>query len=351
VKQVVGLAAGALFAFFAPPASADKVVAHATAPSFANLPAGHVAPPPRNSPKLVAGREAVAGFVVVPPPPEQQQRMARYGEGYNAAYLFPDPERARQFLNSRSVDRTPGVCFTEADPNAMSDDDDSNGSPPSQSAAEWSPSATSQTTFQWRGGDGQAAVHAVHSEAFVLEGEGRGSLRIVDAWVDPRTRGVRLIGRSTLPLVRIFSGPNGLELYAARDGTAAQVVVRAGGGGGPDDPARAELLNLAAILPDGSVTSSDCGHMRFMLRPSPGDAQMATLQSVAFLRPFGSEAAPSPLAASVEQTATPPQDVRRRLFQLSVSASQSTVDPRPVLSIAIAWLGRAQRDGEVSVQE
>jgi hypothetical protein len=300
------------------------------------------------APKLVEGRESVGGFVVVPPPPAQQQRMARFGEGYHAAYLFADAERAKQFLNSRSVDRTPGVCFTEADPQAMSDEDEAEGPARSQSAAEWSPSSTSQTTFQWRGGDGQAAVHAVHSEAFVSEGEGRGSLRIVDAWVDPRTRGVRLIGRSTLPLSRIFSGPNGLELYAAHDGTAVQIVVRASGGDGPNDPARADLLNLAAVLPDGTVTGSDCGHVRFTLRPSPGDAQMATLQSVASLSPLVAGGVSPQPSASVEQAAKPAQEARRRPFQLSVSASQSTSDPRPVLSIAIAWLGREQRgDDEV----
>jgi hypothetical protein len=187
-------------------------------------------------------------------------------------------------------------------------------------------------------------VRAVHSESFVSDGEGRGSLRIVDAWVDPRTQGVRLIGRSTLPLARVFAGPNGLELYAARDGAAVQVVVRAGGRGGPRDGERdPSLLNLAAILPDGNVATSDCGHVRFALKASPGDAQMATLQSFALLRPLGAEA---PISPSTEQGTKPAEEIRRRPFQLSVSASQSTVDPRPVLSLAVAWVGREQRDGE-----
>jgi hypothetical protein len=153
---------------------------------------------------------------------------------------------------------------------------------------------------------------------------------------------VRLIGRSTLHLARIFAGPNGLELYAARDGSAVQVVVRAGGregsGGAGPDPS---LLNLAAVLPDGNLATSDCGHVRFALRATPGDAQMATLQSFALLHPVRADALASPSAG---RGAKPAQEISRRPFQLSVSASQSTVDPRPVLSVAIAWAGREQRD-------
>ena len=62
-------------------------------------------------------------------------------------------------------------------------------------------------------------VHAVHAERFVPGADGHASLSIVDAWVDARTRGARAYARSTLPLARVFVGPNGLECGGPRRAT------------------------------------------------------------------------------------------------------------------------------------
>jgi hypothetical protein len=295
----------------------------------------------KSAPDLVKASERVAGFVIVPPPAEQQKQIVRYGQDYGFAYLFPDAERARQYRASRPVDAPPNVCFSEAGPDASGEDEDGADGAPSTPA--WSSSGTSQTTLQWRASDPRTAVHAMHSEVFVAESDGRASLRIVDAWVDPRTRGARLIGRSTLPLSRIYTGPNGLELYAARDGSAVQVVVRAAGraDGSVVSALERSARNLTMILPDGNVAGTDCGHVRIALKPSPGSAQMAILQSVAFLHPLATPGAP----VVDEPKLQAPESFRRRPFQLSVSASQSTTDPRPVLSVAAAWIGRELRDG------
>jgi hypothetical protein len=330
-----------------PPSPADAIVAEASAmPPFASLPEGHVAPPPppppaKPAPNLVGGSEHVAGFFVVPPAPEQQKQIARSGQDYGLAYLFGDAERAKMFRMSRSVNTPADVCFSEAESSARGDDEDgADAAPP---APAWSSSGTSASTLQWRASEPQTAVRAIHSETLVAEAEGRASLRIVDAWVDPRTRGARLIGRSTLPLARIYAGPNGLELYAARDGSNVQIVVRTAGnadGSVLSTLARAER-SLTMVLPDGNVAGTDCGHVRVMLKPSPGIAQMVTLQSVAFLHRTVTPGAP----VVDEPKAETPDQVRRRPFQLAVSASQSTTDPRPVLSVAAAWIGRDLRDG------
>jgi hypothetical protein len=185
----------------------------------------------------------------------------------------------------------------------------------------------------------------VHAERFVAGESGRASLAIADAWVDVRTRGVKLIDRSTLPLSRVFVGPNGLEVYAARDGAALQVVLRA-----PDHPTddaalagqiRAQLRNLSAVLPGRGGGTSDCGHLRFALRAPAGVGQMATLQSVAFLPPTDGDTPSPPDGESDDARASRElQAMRQRPFQLSVSATSTTTDPSPIVSIALGWTGR-----------
>src|SRR5258708_33309837 len=80
----------------------------------------------------------------------------------------------------------------------------------------------------------ESSVHVVHRERFIRGGQGGASLEVADAWVDGRTGGVRLIGRSTLPLARMFVGPNGVEVYGARSGDTLEVVLRAGSGESED---------------------------------------------------------------------------------------------------------------------
>jgi hypothetical protein len=191
------------------------------------------------------------------------------------------------------------------------------------------------------GGD----VRTVHAERFVAGEGGRASLALADAWVDIRTRGVKLIDRSTLPLSRVFVGPNGLEVYAARDGATLQVVLHA-----PDRPVddaalaaqlRAQLRSMSAVLPERSAGSSDCGHLRLTLRASAGAGQMATLQSIAFLPPLDGDTPPAPEGESDDARASRElQAMRQRPFQLSVSATSTTTDASPVVSIALGWTGR-----------
>jgi hypothetical protein len=193
-------------------------------------------------------------------------------------------------------------------------------------------------------------VHAVHSERFVAGTEGHASLEIADAWFDVRTRGVRLVGRSTLPLLRVFVGPNGLEVYAARDGEAVQVVLHTADKPA-DDAALAEQLrprlrNLFVTLPDRNSGNADCGHLRLTLRAPAGIGQMATLQSAAFLPPVDGDSGEVPDDESDQARGSRLfQAMRQRAYQLSVSATSSSTDKSPVLSIALGWIGRERTGG------
>ncbi|HEY1692578.1 MAG TPA: hypothetical protein VGG39_10480 [Polyangiaceae bacterium] len=197
------------------------------------------------------------------------------------------------------------------------------------------------------GGDGD--VHAVHAERFVPGADGHASLTIVDAWVDARTRGVRVYGRSTLPLARVFAGPNDLEVYAARDGERVQVVYRSPFDADDDSALsallRTRLRSLSATGPDQSGANSDCGHLRVVLHPRPGGGEMTTLAANAFLPPLG-EPPPPPDGETPEQRANRLLGLmRQRPFQLSVSATAVGADPHPLLSMAVGWTGRETADG------
>jgi hypothetical protein len=192
------------------------------------------------------------------------------------------------------------------------------------------------------------SVRPVHAERLVEGTDGHASLESTDVWLDARTRGVRLIARSQLPLARVFVGPNDLAVYAARDGAKVVVVVRAQRNPVPGavDSFASELGSLAATLPGNATGMSDCGHLRFELQAEAGRGEMATLQSAALLSPLegdgvvvpdGVEPSPAELAALRLQA------MRRRSFQLSVSVSRTTSDPEPVLSVGVGWIARERR--------
>jgi hypothetical protein len=192
-------------------------------------------------------------------------------------------------------------------------------------------------------------VHAVRSQRLDVGQDGHATLSMTDAWVDARTHGVRLIGRTTLPLLRVFVGPNGLEVYAARDESVLRVVLRASDRPAPDfalaEQLRLRLRSMAVLLPDGSSGNSDCGLVAFALHAAPGGGEMATLRSIAFLpsldRDAGGPEGESEEASAQRQLGA----MRQRPFALSVSATASTSDVNPVVSVALGWTGR-ERTGD-----
>jgi len=331
-------------------------------PSFLSLPEGRVPPPPDTKPPThLAASEKVDGFNPTGLPPEQLEQMRAARQDTRVTYLFSDETQVKEFKSSRGgrdgkIDAclTDGGDITSLTRNQNEGDEDAEAEPRA-----WPSNFQSMLAFQFElnpnaqtgrglkrsrrrsGGD----MHVVHSERFVAGQDGSASLAITDAWFDVRTRGARLVGRSTLPLSRVFVGPNGLEVYAARDGEALEVVFHA-----PDklseddalsDQLRPRVRNLNVALPDRSGANGDCGHVRFTLRPSAGSGQMATLQATAFLPPLDGVLEPAPEGETSDARGSRLlQAMRQRPFQLSVSATSTSVDPRPVVSIALGWVGR-----------
>lgn len=351
-----------------PPATRTGV-----APSFASLPEGHVPPlPDATPPAHIPARQKDAAFVGAPMPPDQlkQLRTARQDIGFS--YLFPGEAEAKAFKASHgNRDDKGDACLVDGG-NAetlksgrpAADDDDA--APPEP--RDWPSNYTGMLSFQFEtspapgsprvvvrskrrrvtssGGD----VHAVHSERFVAGQDGRASLELADAWFDMRTRGARVYGRATLPLTRVFAGPNGLEVYAARDGGAVQLVLHA-----PDHPSgdaalaeqlRQRLRSMTFTLPDHNGGNGDCGHVRVTLRALPGAGEMATLQSTAFLPPLEGDQGAVPEGESEDARGSRLLGLmRQRPFQLSMSATASSADEAPVVSIALGWIGREHTGG------
>jgi hypothetical protein len=363
------LLAGAVAVIAVPAAGAEPPPAAKTGavPSFATLPEGHVADlPSATPPRRVAANEKITGFVTATMPSEQARQMRLARQDVAFSYLFADEEQAKAFAQSHgNQEGKTDACLidggnAEALKSLHGDADD-------DGPHEWQSSYSSMLSFQFETTPGASGatvvrskrrmrsspggdVHAVHSERFVAGADGHASLEITDAWFDARTRGVKLLGRSTLPLQRVFVGPNGLEVYAARDGEAVQVVLHT-----PDRPSddaalaeqlRARLRNLFVTLPDRNSGNADCGHLRITLRAPAGIGQMATLQSSAFLPPVDGDSGEAPDDESEQARGSRLfQAMRQRPYQLTVSATASSTDRSPVVSIALGWIGRERTGG------
>lgn len=369
-RRASPIAAGAfLVAMLAPPGvrAADTPPAANTGatPSFETLPEGHVAGlPTAVPPGRIAASEKVPGFFPTAMPAGQAKQFRLARENVSLSYLFPDEDRARTFARSGgNQDDHADACLVDGGTAEELKNALGNGDEPH----DWSTSYASFLSYQFetvpargqshvvrsrrfarssRGGE----VHAVHSEHFVEGTDGHASLEIADAWFDARTRGARLLGRSTLPLSRVFVGPNGLEVYAARDGDSLQIVFHAPahpeGDSALASELRSRLRSMSVSVPDRNGGNADCGHLRVPLRAPAGVGEMATLQSTAFLPPVDGDFGEVPDGETDQARGSRMlQAMRQRPFQLSVSATTSSVDRSPVVSIALGWTGRERVGG------
>ncbi len=78
---------------------------------------------------------------------------------------------------------------------------------------------------------------------------------------------------------------------------------------------------------------SDCGFLRATLPVEPDSAEMLTITTFA-ITGF-TDRAPGP-AGPTER----PRTAKKRALLVHASATRSSVDPDPVLSVALGWSGR-----------
>jgi hypothetical protein len=345
----------------AAPSSADTV-------KFASLPTGQVTQHPvGEGPKQIPATEKVPGFYVAKPPPEQTMN------GRNPyVMMFSKEKDAKDFSAGKGgfmgmSDELADVCFSER---AVDLDIDEPGGP-----AEWSPSLEpgvhmsphflpspprpkGSKPVKMTDMPRKFEVTAVHQEHFVDLGGGKAQLEMVDAWVDPSTKGVRQIAKATLDLKRVGDAPGGFAIYAARERTHVQLVVRrvkdpdATSGGSFADMRRARMMRMPLMIEasSGARDASSCGFARVALHAEQGVGEMAKLEtSVVSVVPAEEqpEKKESPLQAllgggdAMQDLSQP--ELHMRPMSINLSTSWTSHDKEPVVSITLGWAGRDKK--------
>ncbi len=328
----------------------------------AGLPTGTITQfPAAKAPDRIPANSKVPGFYPVRPPAEGKMKMMNR----QFIMLFTKEETAREMGSGRGFsgfDNGMDECFSDR---AVDVDIDQEGGP-----AEWSPSlqplvqlAPHFESAEHRRGAGRNApsdVTPVHRERFVIE-NGEAKLETVDAWVDPTTMGVRLIGRASLALKKVGEAPGDLTIYAAQERTHVQLVVRrhAPDDDKPIDPsdftnaraiARSRQMPLMVHTPSGVTEGSQCGFVRVTLHAEKGVGEMARVESAA-VNVFPAEEQPKTKESvlgsligngNAAQDLTMPE-VRVRPISINLSSTWLTHDAEPVLSISMGWAGRDRK--------
>jgi hypothetical protein len=336
--------------------------AHAGVADYNALPKGHMPKQPASSsrPASIPANEKVDGVFVSLGPKEQREREA--ANGFVQVHVFSNEQRAKDFTSGKfrsSNDEPPRVCMTSSQFGGMQTDVESDW--PGMSMTELSFTSSRRKQDKERSFGGMGGVTAVHQERLAADGSGKATLEFVDAWIDPETLGARQIARGSMPLVRVASGPSGLEVYGARDDGIVHFVVRAG-----NVPEEAKVdgstsfmqsiaRRLMAQMPGAfSSGSSECGHLRVSLEAGARAAQMATVQATALFPPLekpkddeddAANAAPSSGPGAVKMNNAMRamrafRAVRKRQLLVNLSASQTTSDPQPLLSVSFGWAGK-----------
>jgi hypothetical protein len=160
--------------------------------------------------------------------------------------------------------------------------------------------------------DSSEGVLPVRVETIKESAQGA-ELDVLDAWVDPSTRGVKEIKRTVIPLKKAASGPIGASAYAFRSGTTVSLIMPAG-------------MNAQLVDSEGRFLSTSCQIARGELKVERGKG--STLSGL-FTRMTVAQDAKDGLAA------VPSMAIR---IALSASASQLSADPDPILSVQLRAL-------------
>jgi hypothetical protein len=156
------------------------------------------------------------------------------------------------------------------------------------------------------------------------------SLGIVDAWLDTRTRGLKLVKKTSIPLGVVADGPYGIRVFAARSDDAVHFVVL------PPAPDRGKPLGLGKldrgiIESGGEIGVSQCRHSRITLRALPGAGEHAL---ISFQRPEPEAREPEDAKSSSDAPVETFATLRTRLVQVHLSASRNTKATEPLVSVS-----------------
>jgi len=186
-------------------------------------------------------------------------------------------------------------------------------------------------------------VSAIHMERFD-EKNGAGVLQIVDAWVDPATRGARVFAQKTVPLALVGATAYGVRVFAMRDDRSTEKLVQFVLV--PDAKHRADNAVMLGVPGDArTVARSQCGHLRIgvPVTDEGASAQLFTSLVVSDTKPDSAASAAAPsehLAKRRKRAADDTQERKFRTLTAQVSVSKTSRDPEPVVSVSFGWAER-----------
>ncbi len=327
------------------------------APSLSDLPVGRFTSPPKKKPAIIAAGESVPGIFVTAP-----KHAASLPAQHRYVSIATDMRAAEAARVSALPEGVPDGCVTAMHQLAFRDSD--------ATELEWEENLAVEAHAYARTADNpMSGVIPVHTERLV-EQNGSMMLESVDAWIDPQTRGARLIARGALPLKLVRTPGFGMKVYAGRDERpdgkrfVQFVVVRSAT---PTIPREDQMW---AMREEGVVHSSGCGHQRVALRvdgeagregetatvvattvlPEPDrDADRKATRDTPPAAPAktGPRFRPGPSQAAIarfglDRMPGSGREVRTRMMHIQVSVSQTSRDREPLVSVSSSWAGREQ---------
>ena len=318
LKALAGLLAAATLATVTDARADDK--SGATGSAFSTIPAGTIGAPPKGKvPAAIPGNEKVPGFFI-----------AKGNFGRDFVSVVPSARAAKQFEGGSREEPQPGdACFVEDQPQNRrfgTEEKDRSWRGDLQPALMMQSSST---------GGNRVGVTAVHSERVVEDGA-KVSLEVVDAWVDPRSRGVRLISRSTVPLLAVSTLLGGTRVLAAREGEDVHVILVA-----PRASTRAVAQEGIFSIVDTNVSHSPCDHMRVTIKSEKGQGHSASFVSnVQLASSDEKDTTPAPAKPGMP----PRTDIRFRPIHVNASVTWPSREKEPLLSVSAGWDSR-ERSG------
>lgn len=347
VRLQLGVVAGFLLATTA--ASADV-------PKYADLPKGSLTSPPDDAkkPAAIPAKEKVDGFNV-----GAQKFDAKVPMGARHVTVFGTAAQAEALSKGEFGGEDDGsICFSEANRGGgMSFDEDADDESTQPQQRDWDSSQQSQVHLWLKTKDNPSGgIMAVHSEK-VVEKDGAVSLETADAWVDPATKGARLIAKSSLPMKLMGTAMNGFKVFAARDERAGAkkrvqfVFMR-----GENQHAQIRNQGMMAILSDGMGSmGSGCRHLRVSLPVEEKGGESAVISATIELPSANPDDKKKDEAKDEAKKAKPgkfrgfrgrslgggeEKEIRVRELQSTISVSKSTRDKEPLVSVSFGWATR-----------
>ncbi len=327
--------------------------ASADAPKFGDLPKGTFTSPPDETkkPTSIPAKEKVEGFNV-----GSQKFDAKTPMDNRHVTVFGTAAQAEALAKGEFSDDPGDICYSEAGRGMSFDEDEEESA--AQPQREWDSSQQSQVHLWMKTKNNpNAGIMAIHSEK-VVEKDGATTLETADAWVDPSTRGARLIAKSSLPMKLMGTAMNGFKVYAARDERPSAkkrvqfIFVR-----GESQHAQVRSQGMMAIMSDGMGSmGSGCRHLRVSLPVEDKGGESAVISATIEL-PSANTDEKKPTEVKEETKKAKPtgkfrgfrgrslgggeeREIRVRELQTTISVSKSTRDKEPLVSVSFGWANR-----------